>query len=90
MAYMTGITTASSYGEAKEAGATDFEAALFTLGYSFLEWKLLNSEIGKWILPELKTEERHIKNVINKAMPKIKEATSKADTTTEIGKLKWY
>lgn len=56
MAYMTGITTASSYGEAKNQGASDFEAAAFALGYSWLEWKLLNSDIGKWILPELKLE----------------------------------
>jgi hypothetical protein len=56
MAYMTGITTASSYGEAKNQGASDLEAAAFALGYSWLEWKLLNSDIGKWILPELKLE----------------------------------
>lgn len=90
MAYMTGITTASSYGEAKEAGATDIEAALFSLGYTLGEWKLLNLELGKWILPELKSEERHIRNVINKAMPKVKEVTSNSDTKTELGKLKWY
>ena len=90
LAYMTGITTASSYGEAKEQGASDFEAALFTLGYTFAEWKLLNSDLGKWILPELKSEERHIKNVISTAMPKIKEAGKVANTNTELGKLKWY
>lgn len=90
MAYMTGITTADSYGQAKEAGASDLEAALFTLGYTFGEWKLLNSDLGKWILPELKSEERHIENIVNKAMPKIKEATKEANTKTEIGKAKWY
>ena len=90
VAYMTGITTASSYGEAKEQGASDLEAALFTLGYTFGEWKLLNSDIGKWILPELKSEERHIKNVINKAMPEVKAATAASDTKTELGKAKWY
>lgn len=56
MAYMTGITTASSYGEAKQQGATDFEAAAFAIGYSLGEWQLLRSDIGKWILPELKLE----------------------------------
>jgi hypothetical protein len=90
MAYMTGITTASSFGEAKEQGASDLEAALFTLGYTFGEWKLLNSDLGKWILPELKSEERHIKNVVSKAMPKIKEVTNNAETKTELGKAKWY
>ena len=56
MAYMTGVTTASSYGEAKAQGASDFEAAAFALGYSLGEWQILRSDIGKWILPELKLE----------------------------------
>jgi len=90
MAYMTGITTASSYGEAKEQGASDLEAALFTLGYTLGEWKLLNSDLGKWILPELKSEERHIRNVVGKAMPEIKATTAAADTKTELGQAKWY
>jgi hypothetical protein len=38
MAYMTGITTADSYGEAKQQGASDIEASLFALGYSLGEW----------------------------------------------------
>ena len=56
MAYMTGVTTASSYGEAKQQGASDFEAAAFALGYSWGEWQILKSDIGQWILPELKLE----------------------------------
>ena len=56
MAYMTGVTTASSYGEAKAQGASDFEAAAFAIGYSLGEWQILRSDIGKWILPELKLE----------------------------------
>jgi len=54
IAYMTGITTAGAYGEAKEAGASDLEAALFTLGYTASEFALLNTDIGKWVLPQLK------------------------------------
>jgi len=90
MAYMIGITTADSYGQAKQAGASDMEAAWFTLGYTALETALLRSDLGKWILPELKSEQRHIQNVVNAAMPEIKEITAKANTTTELGKLKWY
>jgi hypothetical protein len=59
MAYMTGITTAGAYGEAKEAGASDVEAGLFTLGYTAAEYALLSSDLGQWILPELKSEKRH-------------------------------
>lgn len=56
IAYMTGITTASSYGEAKQQGASDVEAALFALGYTAGEYALLSSDLGRWILPELKLE----------------------------------
>jgi hypothetical protein len=66
MAYMTGITTAGAYGEAKEAGASDIEAGLFTLGYTAAEFALLNSDLGKWILPELKSDKRHWQAVVKK------------------------
>jgi hypothetical protein len=46
MAYMTGITTADSYGEAKQQGASDVEAALFALGYTAGEYALLSSDLG--------------------------------------------
>jgi len=42
-AYMTGVTVADSYGEAKNAGASDMEAALFTLGYAIGEYGILNT-----------------------------------------------
>ena len=53
---MVGITVGDTYGEAKEAGASDFEAAMLTIGYAAAENKLLNSELGRWIFPELKAE----------------------------------
>jgi len=40
------------------------EAALFSIGYTLGEWKLLNSELGQWILPELKSDKVYIKNVV--------------------------
>jgi hypothetical protein len=42
-AYMTGVTVADSYGEAKLSGASDLEAALFTLGYAAGEMAILNT-----------------------------------------------
>ena len=63
MAYMTGITTASAYGEAKEEGLSDIEAALFTLGYTAAEYGLLKSDLGQWILPEMKSERRHFQAI---------------------------
>lgn len=53
-AYMTGLTVQDTYGEAKAAGASDLEAALLTIGYAAAEVQLLNSDLGNWILPELK------------------------------------
>lgn len=63
MAYMTGITTASSYGEAKQQGASDTEASLFALGYTLGEYALLSSDLGQWILPELKLEKLQNRNI---------------------------
>lgn len=62
-AYMTGITVQDTYGQAKEAGATDMEAALLTIGYAAGEAWILNTGLGEWILPEL-----HIDKFKNKAI----------------------
>lgn len=63
-AYMTGVTVADSYGEAKEAGASDLEAALFTLGYASAEWGILSTNLGEWFLPELRLEKQKIRQLI--------------------------
>jgi hypothetical protein len=55
-AYMTGVTVADSYNEAKAEGASDMEAALLTLGYAIGEYGIINSDLGQWILPELKSD----------------------------------
>ena len=56
MAYMTGVTVQDSYGEALQEGASPIEAALLTLGYAVGEYKIINSDLGRWILPELREE----------------------------------
>ena len=89
IAYMTGITTADSYGEAKQQGASDVEAALFALGYSWGEWKLLNSDIGKWILPELKMEKFQNRQIA-KALSKVTREAGNVNEPTGIAKQKWY
>lgn len=52
--YMTGIVVADTYGEAKQAGATDLEATILTLGYAAAEYGLLSTELNMWIMPEVK------------------------------------
>lgn len=54
--YMTAITVGDTYGEAKQAGASDIDATLLTLGYAAGEYALLNTGIGEWILPELRAD----------------------------------
>lgn len=69
--YMTLLTVNDSYNTAKMAGASDFEAALLTLGYAAGEWNLLKTDIGKWILPELKAtkiENRALVNTLTKPL----------------------
>lgn len=71
--YMTAITVGDTYGEAKyEAGASDMEATLLTLGYAAAEAALLNTSVGEWILPELKASGLKNKAII-KAVTEVPE-----------------
>ena len=86
--YMTGITVADAYGEAKEAGAEDWEAALVTLGYAAGEWGILKSDLGKWILPELK-HDRYLKKMVAKKLMEGRPMESvKAEIDDKV-KLSW-
>lgn len=72
--YMTGITVADSYNDAKMQGLSDTEAALFTLGYGLGEYGILKSDIGKWVLPELKLERYRNKKILETLAPKFTKA----------------
>lgn len=76
--YMVGITTADGYNQAKLEGLSDFEASLYTLGYALGEYAILKSDIGKWVMPELKYEAYRTKQIINKIAPKIPKGLEKA------------
>lgn len=73
--YMTGITVADTYGEAKQAGASDLDATLLTLGYAAGEYALLNTGLGEWILPELRAD-RYKSKAIAKALTQLDNETS--------------
>lgn len=60
-AYMTGTTVKDTYAELLAEGAGPTEAALITLGYAIGEYAIINSDLGKWILPELKAERSQMK-----------------------------
>lgn len=64
-AYMTMLTVNDIYSEAKEAGASDFDASLITAGYAAMEYALLSTDIGKWILPELRASRLQNKAIVN-------------------------
>ena len=76
--YMTGITVADSYGEAKEQGLSDIEAAVFTLGYAAGEYGILNTNLGEHILPELRAEKHRYKNIA-RTLSQVKEEIQKAE-----------
>lgn len=65
-AYMTAITVQDTFGEAIQAGATDGEATLLTLGYAAAEAALLSTDLGKWIMPELRTNRLRNKMIAKK------------------------
>ena len=67
-AYMTAITVQDTFGEAIQAGATDTEATLLTLGYAAAEAALLSTDLGKWIMPELKMEKQRARTIAKKLM----------------------
>lgn len=67
-AYMTALTAQDTYREAIEEGASGLEAALLTLGYAAGEYAIINSDLGRWILPELKQQKMQFKQ-IGKLLP---------------------
>lgn len=76
-AYMTALVVQDTYGEAKAAGASDLEAALLTLGYAWAENKILKSDLGNWIMPELKGNKFKTNAIINALSKEVKEANEK-------------
>lgn len=63
--YMTAITVQDTYGQAKQAGASDIDATLLTLGYAAGEYALLNTGLGEWILPELRASRYKARAIAN-------------------------
>lgn len=85
-AYMTSITVQDAYGEAKEQGATDMEAALLTLGYAAGEYAIINSKLGEWILPELRMDKEQMKQVVKT----LTEGSRKTiDNASKVQKTEW-
>lgn len=78
--YMVGIVTADGYNQAKAEGLSDTEAAFFTAGYALAEYFLLKSDVGKWILPELKMD----KQVLNKALSEVSKPMAEKFATSKI------
>lgn len=88
--YMTGITVQDTYREAIEEGADPWAAALLTLGYAAGEYAIINSDLGKWILPELKAQRMQMRQavkVLNAADDAAKKAPSKTASVTD--KMNW-
>jgi hypothetical protein len=76
-AYMTLLTVNDIYGEAKEAGAEDFDAAVITAAYAAMEYALLSTDVGKWILPELRGERLQNKAMLHALTSDVKESFKK-------------
>lgn len=76
-AYMTGITVKDTYGEAKNAGASDLDATLLTLGYAAGEYALLSTGIGEWIMPELRAG-RYKMQAIKNALLKLEDEAAQS------------
>ena len=76
-AYMTMLTVNDIYSEAIEAGADRFDASVITMGYAAMEYALLSTDIGKWILPELRGERLQNKAMVKALTKEVKESFAK-------------
>ena len=84
-AYMTAITVQDTFGEAIEAGASDSEATLLTLGYAAAEAALLSTDLGKWIMPELRSERQRYKMLAKKLMELPQETREMSKQLSRLG-----
>lgn len=64
-AYMTLLTVNDTYDNAKKAGASDELAGLTTIGYAAMEYGLLSTGLGEWVLPELRAGRMRNKAILN-------------------------
>ena len=85
-AYMTGITVQDTYDEAKNAGASDIEAAMLTIGYAAAEAALLNTELGEWIMPELHGD-RFRREAVARALADVKNTYKNNAPTSATSKV---
>lgn len=85
--YMTGITVQNAYGEAIQQGANPMDAFLYTLGYAAAEWKLLNTGVGEWILPELRMQSAEHKQIIRTIFSDIINSKGISTATTTGSKM---
>ena len=79
--YMTAITVGDTYGEAKQAGASDIDATLLTLGYAAGEYAILSTGLGEWILPELRAG-RYKSQAIARALTRLDNETKQSALQT--------
>ena len=86
IAYMTGVTVADAYSEALLSGASNTEAAIFTLGYAAAEMALLHTGLGEWILPELRMNEARTQQIIKSLIGN----TPKEFGVDKLAKRAWY
>lgn len=91
-AYMTAITVQDTFGEAIEAGASDLEASLLTIGYAAMESALLRTDLGKWIMPELKADKQRSKIIAKKLLelsPETREMSKQISRLNGEAKKDW-
>ena len=86
--YMTGIVAADAYGDAKLEGLTDEEASALTIGYALLEYGLLSTDVGKWVLPELKSQRQQYRQLVKTLLHDPNRKVPDYSTSTQ-EKTKW-
>ena len=90
--YMAGTSGIQSYEEAKAEGASDFEAAMLSLGYMAGMYWLMGTEIGQWAIPESRAQEVATKKAIKNLVAQSAKAfqTTGSKEVTRKGLAKWF
>lgn len=74
--YMTGTASCNAFTDAKQEGASDMEAAAVFWGYMAGMYALMSTDIGEHVLPELRSDKAHIKNLLESVSKQAKESIS--------------
>ena len=90
LAYMAIISGADTYEQAKQAGFSDFSAALMTWGTISGIYAVDRTGIGEWMFPELTPDVKMFRNTERKLAKNLVDTMAKSSSVAEQETTGWY